>query len=112
MHTNSSKTINPTGDGIASEPNTSVIGEVIAVLSDEVVCIASVLYGELLHRLPDFLRTQLTPPNQDRLPESEPLPLALLRLSLEDPSARVLVCPICVLHPMNCKFITLQIITN
>ena len=74
----------------------------IAVLGDEVVGVASVLRGHLLHEHPQLTRLQIGVPDKYRLPERKPR--ALPRLSFEDPRRRVIVRPVRVLHPVHCQW--------
>lgn len=47
--TDSGESINPARDGISSQPEADVVAEMIAVLGDEIVGIASVLLCKLAH---------------------------------------------------------------
>lgn len=101
VFTNSSKSINPTGDGNASEFNASVVAEMVAVLSDQIVGVSFVFLCKFLHHYPYLPWCHLRPPNQNRFPKRESI--ALLWFTFENSSCRILVSSECILHTMNCQ---------
>lgn len=99
--TNPGKTIDPTGNRIPSEPNTSIIAEMVTVLRYEVISIPSILSSKLFHHTFHLTGTHIRFPNQYRFPESEPF--TPLRFTFKYPRRRVFMCPKRILNTMNWK---------
>lgn len=98
--TDSSETIDPTGNGSSSEFLANIIAEMVTILGDEIVSIASVFFGQFFHHLLHFFIFHIRRSYQYCLPIHKPL--APFWFSFEYPRWWMLVCSKCILHSMHC----------
>jgi len=104
--TDSGKTIDPAGDGISGESETSVVAEMVAILCDEIVSISSVFGGEFFHNRLHFAWSHVGFSDQNRFSETETF--APLWLPLEYPRRRILVSPEREFNAVNCTAATTE----
>lgn len=97
--TDSSEPIDPTWDWISGESNTGIVTEMVAVFGNQIICIPSVLSGELLHDRPHLRLHHVRFPNQNRLSISKSI--ALFWFPFKNSSCWILVSSKCVLYTMD-----------
>lgn len=92
--------IDPAGDGGAGEAKTSVVAKMVAIHGDEIVGIAFVFGGEILHEGSHLPMGHISVTYQNRFPKCEAF--TLLWLSFKYPCCWIFMSSKCILHSMDC----------
>lgn len=99
-----SQSIYPFWNWFPSQLTTDILAKMIAVLDNEVICVAIVAWRALFHELSDFMRIKAGCANQYWPPELEAR--ALSRFDFKNATGWIVMSSKCIFYTMDCTMHT------